>query len=234
MLIIDAVIRPNEKFREWQWQSVSNMRHIQTDRDSLHHQIIHTCFDIIDIRGTALHTVSGLFYFIGNADLTTVAASRLTGSPWWWPWMTTSLLSSQLGTFIVSFLISLCSSCCTSSPGEKNMWIKQNTLYNFCTPTITIDNHSARARNWAAKRNSTVSHGVKGIVHWKIKIHSLSTHHYADGGGGGGGGEGFEFTKHFWSLRGKQCCSRIQCNWSNWLANPQTLRRHHMCSMEEC
>ena len=37
----------------------------------------------------------------------------------------------------------------------------------------------------------------KGIVHWKILIHSVSTHHYAV----------FESTKHFRSLRGKHCCS---------------------------
>ena len=39
----------------------------------------------------------------------------------------------------------------------------------------------------------------KGIVHAEMKIHSLSTHHYADGGVG----EVFESTKHFWSFRGK-------------------------------
>ena len=40
----------------------------------------------------------------------------------------------------------------------------------------------------------------------KMKLHSLSSHHYADGGVG----EVFESTKHIWSLRGKHCCSRIQ------------------------
>ena len=38
---------------------------------------------------------------------------------------------------------------------------------------------------------------IKRIVH--LKIHSLSSHHYADGGAG----EVFKSTKHFWSLRGK-------------------------------
>ena len=37
---------------------------------------------------------------------------------------------------------------------------------------------------------------LKGIVHRKMKIHSLSTHHCADGGVG----EVFESTKHFWSV----------------------------------
>ena len=41
-----------------------------------------------------------------------------------------------------------------------------------------------------------------------MKIHSLSTHHYTDGGTG----EVFESTKHFWSLKSKQCCGKIQDN----------------------
>ena len=41
-----------------------------------------------------------------------------------------------------------------------------------------------------------------------MEIHSLSTHHYADGGVG----EVFESTKHFRSLRGKQCSRKIQYN----------------------
>ena len=39
---------------------------------------------------------------------------------------------------------------------------------------------------------------VKGIVHPKRKVNSLSTHLYADGRVG----EGFESTKHFWRLKG--------------------------------
>ena len=46
---------------------------------------------------------------------------------------------------------------------------------------------------------------LKGIVHRKMKMHSLATHHDADGGVG----EVCESTEHFWSLRGKQCCSQI-------------------------
>ena len=38
-----------------------------------------------------------------------------------------------------------------------------------------------------------------------MKVHSLSTRHYADGGVG----EVFESTKHFRSLMGKQRCSQI-------------------------
>ena len=47
---------------------------------------------------------------------------------------------------------------------------------------------------------------LKGIVHPKINIHLISTHHYADGGVG----KVFESTTHFRSFRGKQ---RIQNNW---------------------
>ena len=47
---------------------------------------------------------------------------------------------------------------------------------------------------------------VKGIVHPKMNIHKLSTHHYANGGVG----EVFEFTRHFWSFRVQQCSSQIQ------------------------
>ena len=43
-----------------------------------------------------------------------------------------------------------------------------------------------------------VSDDFKGIVHRKMKIHSLSTHNYADGGVS----EVFESTKQFSSLRG--------------------------------
>ena len=46
---------------------------------------------------------------------------------------------------------------------------------------------------------------INGIVHPKMTIHSLSTHHYVDGGVG----EVFESTKHFCSLRGKLCCSKM-------------------------
>ena len=52
----------------------------------------------------------------------------------------------------------------------------------------------------------------KGIVHKKMRIHSLSTRHYADGGVC----EVLESTKHFWSLRGKLCCSQIQYKSSKW------------------
>ena len=55
----------------------------------------------------------------------------------------------------------------------------------------------------------------KGIVQPKMKMMSLSTHHYADGGVG-------ESTKHFLSSRGKQCCSQIQYNWSKWWVLIQT------------
>ena len=41
-------------------------------------------------------------------------------------------------------------------------------------------------------------------------MHSLSTHHYADGGVG----EVFVSTKHSWSFWGKLYCSQIQYNWS--------------------
>ena len=53
---------------------------------------------------------------------------------------------------------------------------------------------------------------LKGIVHRKMRMYPLSTHHNADGGVG----EVFESTKHFWSFRGKFCCSQIQYNWSKW------------------
>ena len=39
-----------------------------------------------------------------------------------------------------------------------------------------------------------------------MKIHWLSTYHYADGEVG----EVFEYTIHFKSLRGKLCCSQVQ------------------------
>ena len=42
------------------------------------------------------------------------------------------------------------------------------------------------------------------MVHQKLKIPSLSTHHYADGGVG----EVFESIKHFRSFRCKQCLAQ--------------------------
>ena len=41
-----------------------------------------------------------------------------------------------------------------------------------------------------------------------MKIHSLSTHHYADGGVG-------EVFTNFWSFRCKQHCSQLENNWSD-------------------
>ena len=49
--------------------------------------------------------------------------------------------------------------------------------------------------------------------HRKIQIHSVSTHHYADGGVG----EVHESKTNVGVNRGKQCCSQIQYNLSNWL-----------------
>ena len=51
-----------------------------------------------------------------------------------------------------------------------------------------------------------VTEVTEAKVQRKMKIHSWSTHHYADGGVG----EVFESTKRFWSFRDKQCCSQIQ------------------------
>ena len=48
---------------------------------------------------------------------------------------------------------------------------------------------------------------LKEFIHPKMKIHLLSTHHYADGGVGGL----FECTKHFES-QGTQRCRVIQFN----------------------
>ena len=50
---------------------------------------------------------------------------------------------------------------------------------------------------WHFRDNHTSERLLKGIVHPKMRIHSLSTHRNA---------------KHLWSFRGKQCCSRIQYN----------------------
>ena len=52
-------------------------------------------------------------------------------------------------------------------------------------------------------------------------MHSLSTHHYADGGVG----SVFHSTKHL-SFRGKQRCSQIQYNWSNWWSIFQMSEKH--------
>ncbi len=54
-------------------------------------------------------------------------------------------------------------------------------------------------------RLSVVQVWLKGIVHPKIKIQSLSTHPHADGKLG----EALEFTKHCRSFTGRRCCSDI-------------------------
>ena len=63
-----------------------------------------------------------------------------------------------------------------------------------------------------------------------MKIHSLSTHHYDDGGVG----KVFESTKHFWSLRGKQCCSQIQYNWSKWWPLLPKLKKSKNTQHDSC
>ena len=84
-------------------------------------------------------------------------------------------------------------------------------LFHFATPwhflnMFIIIHHSFKALQW----NTREWFDIEGIVHPKMKIHSLPSHHYADGGVG----EVFKSTKHLWSIRGKFCCSRIQYNWS--------------------
>ena len=54
-------------------------------------------------------------------------------------------------------------------------------------------------------------YNIKGIVRWKMKIHSLSTPHYADGGVGQNTSQ-----NTFGVSGGKQCCSWIHHNSSKW------------------
>ena len=53
---------------------------------------------------------------------------------------------------------------------------------------------------WSLRVSPTEQRHVKGIVHPNMKVHWLSTQHYADWG------------KHSWSLRCKQLCSQIPQN----------------------
>lgn len=50
--------------------------------------------------------------------------------------------------------------------------------------------------------HSHATNRVKGVVHQKMKTHSLSSHHYVDGEVG----DVWESAKHLWSFRGKQSC----------------------------
>ena len=64
---------------------------------------------------------------------------------------------------------------------------------------------------------------LKGIVHRKIEMHSLSTQHYADGKVG----EVFESTKHFWSLRGKLCINTIEVTSDSFFRRNKTTEKQH-------
>ena len=68
------------------------------------------------------------------------------------------------------------------APNKCQMWSLIKTKSIIQDPFIN---------SWAQKSRI-------GIVHPKMKIHSLSSHHYAHGGVG----EVFESKKHFWSFRG--------------------------------
>ena len=81
-----------------------------------------------------------------------------------------------------------------------------------------LDTHSHGAQ--------TPQHQLQGVKEGEftqiMKIHSLSTHPYADGVG-----EVFESTKHFCGLRAKLCWCRIQVNSDSFFRHNKTEETQH-------
>ena len=77
------------------------------------------------------------------------------------------------------------------------------------------------------KTTSVAINYVKGIVHPKIKLQSLSTHHCADGGVG----QVFESTKHLRRFRGEKLATQrqIQYKWSKWKVKESLKCLHTAC-----
>ena len=89
-----------------------------------------------------------------------------------------------------------------------NEWSKWKEILNK-SPIITV----GLSFLWSETRIELTAVKHPKIVHPKIKIHSLSTHHYANGALG----EVYEYeSQNTFVVSGANCIAAIQYNWSKW------------------